>query len=207
MPHQSRFWDKVADRYAKKPVGDQAAYLKKLEVTRGYLRPDFEVLEVGCGTGSTAIVHAPHVNHIQAVDISSKMLAIAQAKADAENVTNLTFVQADVDAFSAPEASFDAVLALSVLHLVHDRDAAIAKVNKLLKPGGIFVSSTPCIGDKMAYFKLIAPVAKFFGLFPLLRVFKVQDLVDSLIGAGFAIDHQWQPGKGMSVFIVAKKAG
>ncbi len=206
MPRSSKFWDRNAARYAKKPVGDEASYLKKLEVTRDYLRPDFEVLELGCGTGSTAIAHAPHVNRIQAVDVSFEMLAIAKAKAEAENITNVTFVQADIDAFTAPEASFDAVLALSILHLLADRDTAIAKVSKLLKPGGIFVSSTPCIGDTMAFFKLIGPIGKFFGLFPMLRVFKVQDLVDSLIRAGFAIDHQWQPGKGKAVFIVAKKA-
>jgi ubiquinone/menaquinone biosynthesis C-methylase UbiE len=40
-----------------------------------------EVLEFGCGTESTAIAHAPYVKHIQALDISSKMIDIAQGKA------------------------------------------------------------------------------------------------------------------------------
>jgi cyclopropane fatty-acyl-phospholipid synthase-like methyltransferase len=37
---------------------------------------DMEVLEFGCGTGSTAIVHAPHVKELRAIDISEKMIGI-----------------------------------------------------------------------------------------------------------------------------------
>jgi len=40
----------------------------------------------------------------------------------------------------------------------------------------------------------------------LVRVFTAQELQDSLTAAGFEIDHQWQSGKAMAVFIVAKKA-
>ena len=57
----------------------------------------------------------------------------------------------------------------------------------------------------MKWFKLIGPVGKFFGLLPVIRVFTVQDLVTSLTRGGFEIEHQWQPGKGKSLFIVARK--
>lgn len=206
MADKSRFWDKVAERYAKRPVADEAAYQKKLEVTQSYLRPDMELLEFGCGTGSTAIQHAPHVKHVRATDLSSNMLEIARAKADAAQIHNITFEQADIDTFAAPDASYDVVLALSLLHLLEDKDAAIAKVHKMLNPGGVFVTSTACIADHMAWFKIIAPVGKFLGFFPLVRVFGQEDLVASLTGAGFTIDHRWQPGKGKGVFIVAIKA-
>ena len=72
MTQASKFWDKMAERYAKSPVADEESYQKKLQVTRDYFRPDMEVLEFGCGTGSTAIVHAPYVKHIQAIDVSSE---------------------------------------------------------------------------------------------------------------------------------------
>ena len=76
----------------------------------------------------------------------------------------------------------------------------------MLKPGGIFVTSTACLGDTMKWFKVIGPIGKFFGLMPTVKVFTVKDLVVSLTAAGFEVGHQWQPGKGKSVFIVAKKA-
>jgi hypothetical protein len=40
----------------------------------------------------------------------------------------------------------------------------------------------------------------------LVKVFTVPELVDSLTHGGFVIEHQWQPGKGKAVFIVARKA-
>ena len=203
----SRFWDRIAARYARKPVSDEAAYQRKLAITRDYLRPDMNVLELGCGTGSTAIAHAPHVKRIHAVDISSKMIEIAQGKAARAGVDNVTFEQATIEAFSAPDESFDVVLALSILHLLDNKDEAIARVHRMLKPGGVFVSSTACLGDTMKWFKVVGPIGRSLGLMPSVRVFTVQDMVDSLTGAGFQIDHQWQPGKGKAVFIVARKAG
>ncbi len=206
MNQSAKFWDKIAERYSKQPIADEAAYQKKLEVTRGYFRPDMEVLEFGCGTGSTAIIHAPHVNHIRAIDISANMIEIAQAKADAQNIENITFEQATIEDISVAEQSLDVVLGLSILHLLEDKEAAIAKVYKILKPGGLFVTSTACLGDTMQWFKLIAPVGRFFGLMPLVKVFTAKDLEKSLTDAGFGIDYQWQPGQGKAVFIVAKKA-
>lgn len=205
MDQSAKFWDKIAERYSKRPIADEAAYQKKLQITREYFRPDMEVLEFGCGTGSTAIVHASYVKHIQAIDISSKMIEIAQGKADVKNVGNVTFKQSTIEELSVSEQTLDAVLGLSILHLLDNKEEVIAKVYKMLKPGGIFVTSTACIGDSMNFFKIIVPVGKFFGLIPLVRVFTRKELEDSLTGAGFEIDYQWQPGKNKAVFIVAKK--
>ena len=202
----ARFWDKIADRYSKQPIADEAAYQKKLQVTQEYFQPDMEVLEIGCGTGSTALIHAPYVKHIRAIDFSSNMIAIAQGKAEAQNVKNVTFEQSSIDQLSAPDQTFDAILGLSILHLLENKEAVIAKVYKMLKPGGIFVTSTTCIGDTMPFFKVIASIGKFFRLIPLVKVFTTQELEDSLTDAGFTLDHQWNPGKGKAVFIVAKKA-
>ena len=207
MAKPSKFWDKIAERYAKRPVADEAAYQKKLQVTRKYLRPDMNVMEFGCGTGSTAITHAPLVTHILAIDISSKMIEIAQRKADAAGVENVTFEQATIEDFSAPDQSLDVVLGLSILHLLENKEAAIAKVHRMLKPGGIFVTSTACLGDTMKFFKVVGPIGNFFGLIPLVKVFTANELEHSITEAGFAIDYQWQPGKGKAVFIVSKKAG
>ena len=205
MNQSAKFWDNIAERYAKQPIADEAAYQKKLEVTRGYFRPDMDVLEFGCGTGSTAIVHGPHVRHIRAIDVSANMLEIAQAKADSQNIDNITFEQATIEDISIAGQSLDMVLGLSILHLLADKDAAIAKVHTMLKPGGLFVTSTACLGDTMSWFKLIVPVGKLLRLMPLVKVFTVKDLEKSLTDAGFTIDYQWQPSQDKAVFIVAKK--
>jgi ubiquinone/menaquinone biosynthesis C-methylase UbiE len=196
----------MAEHYSKQPIADEAAYQKKLQVTREYFRPDMEVLEFGCGTGSTAITHAPHVKYIQAIDISSKMIEIAQGKADAENIENVTFERSTIEDFSVPDQTFDAVLGLSILHLLDNKEKVIARVHKMLKPGGIFVTSTACIGDTMKFLKFVVPIGRLFlGYIPLVRVFTARELVASLTGAGFEIAYHWHPGKNKAVFIVAKK--
>jgi ubiquinone/menaquinone biosynthesis C-methylase UbiE len=207
MTKADPFWDKIAERYAKKPVADEDAYQKKLQITREYLRPDMDVFEFGCGTGSTAIAHAPFVNHVHAIDISSKMIEIARGKAEAGEIGNVTFERAAIEDLTIPDQSFDAVLGLSILHLVENKEDVIARVHKMLIPGGVFVSSTACLGDTMKFFKLIGPIGKFLGLMPMVKVFTTKELEESLASAGFKIDHQWQPGKRKGVFIVAKKGG
>ena len=91
MKSAETFWDKAAARYAKSPIRDEASYQKKLAITRDYFQPDWSVLEFGCGTGGTAILHAPYVRDILATDISKNMLEIAQAKAADAGIGNIRF--------------------------------------------------------------------------------------------------------------------
>lgn len=205
MTQASKLWDNWADGYAKRPVSDEETYQKKLKITQGYFTPDSEVFEFGCGTGSTALIHAPYVKHIRATDLSPRMIEICKEKQEASDIDNVTFECLSMDEVEVSEQSVDVVLAMSILHLLDDRDEVIAKVKKMLKPGGVFVSSTACLGDNMGIFKIIAPIGKVLGVLPLLRVFKVRDLENSLLSAGFEIEQSWQPGKNKGRFIVAKK--
>ncbi|MBE9048238.1 class I SAM-dependent methyltransferase [Pleurocapsales cyanobacterium LEGE 10410] len=207
MNDSAKFWDKIADKYSKQPIADEASYQKKLQVTQEYFKPDMQVLEFGCGTGSTAIIHAPHVKQIRAIDISSEMIKIAQGKAEAQGIENITFEQLTIEKLEVEDSTYDAVLGLSILHLLEDKEKAIAKVYQMLKPGGIFVTSTTCMADAYSWFKLIAPIGKALGFFPVVKIFTTQHLIESITDGGFAIDYQWQPSKDKAIFIVAKKPG
>ncbi len=205
MARPSRFWDWIADRYAKRPVSDQTSYRRKLETTREYLTPDADMLEIGCGTGTTALSHAPFVKHIRATDFSAKMIDIARTKAAAEGIGNVSFEQLSIVDTAAPDGSLDVVMAHSIFHLLPDWEAVIAKVYGMLKPGGVLVSSTTCLDDGMGFLRYITPVAAFFGLLPVLVFFSRKDLLASIVKAGFTIEQDWQPGKGKAVFVVARK--
>ena len=213
MNHSAKFWDKTAESYSQQPIADEAAYQKKLQVTQEYFKPEMEVLEFGCGTGGTAIIHAPYVKHLRAIDFSSEMIKIAQGKAEAQNINNVTFEQLTIEELTVADETFDVVLGLGILHLLENKKEVISKVHKILKPGGVFVTSTACLGDTMKWFKAISPIAVFLGLIPLVKVFTSQELENNLIDAGFTIDYHWQPNKSTrkgvftlkGVFIVAKK--
>jgi 2-polyprenyl-3-methyl-5-hydroxy-6-metoxy-1,4-benzoquinol methylase len=202
----ARFWDKIADRYHERPVADEEAYRKKLEKTQSYLRPDMRILEFGCGTGTTAIAHAPFVERVTAIDYSPRMIEICRDNARSAGIRNITFECAGIDDFDAAPESFDAVLGLSVLHLVQDPGRAIEKAHELLKPGGIFVSSTACIGETpFRLLKYVAGLGRAMTLMPLLKFFTRKQLEQSIMGRDFAIDHSWHPKRNAAVFIVARK--
>ena len=205
MTTNHAFWDRVAEEYSRRPVPDEAVYQHKLEVTRRYFDADSEVLEIGCGTGTTAIYHAPFAGHVRATDISPKMIEIARRKAADANVENVDFEVASIDSLNVPDGSVDVVLGLSILHLVEDREPVIDAVYRMLRPGGVFVSSTVCMGDKLKFFKYVGPIGRFLGLIPLVRVFSSADLRTSMTAAGFGIDYDYKPEKSHALFLVAKK--
>ncbi len=103
MANNAWFWDRIAKRYARSPIADQAAYERKLDKTREYLTPEAEVYEYGCGTGSTAIAHAPYAKHILATDLSAKMIDIARGKAADAGIGNITFERKALD--GAPDTA------------------------------------------------------------------------------------------------------
>ena len=205
MNTTARFWDRIADRYAAKPVPDEAVYQRKLAITRDLLDPHAQVLELGCGTGSTAIALAPCAAHILATDVSSRMIDIAREKATAAGITNVEFRQLAVDRVPMPTASLDAILAHSLLHLLDDWRAVIAEAHRALRPGGVLVMSTVCLRDGFGFMRPVAPIGRWLGLLPRLSFFTRDELETDLEMAGFEIEQAWQPGAKRGVFHVARK--
>ncbi|WP_262691988.1 class I SAM-dependent methyltransferase [Kordiimonas aestuarii] len=205
MRTSKTFWNKAADRYSKSAIADPAAYEKKLELTRGHFTPEMELLEIGCGTGSTALLHAPHVKHIRATDISENMLTIAREKAEATGVTNITFECASVDDLEVANGSLDMVLALSILHLLPNRQDVIRRAYAMLRPGGLLITSTVCLSDGYGFLKFILPVAQWLGQAPYVDFLTAKQLEAEVKAAGFEIEHNWRPGPKKAVFMVLRK--
>ena len=145
------------------------------------------------------------MKHIHGVDISKKMLEIATSKATAQKIKNVSFECSTIDEFCQQPRQYDLVMTHSILHLVADRDDVIRHIFKMLKPGGVFVSSTVCLAGSMHCLRLVLPLANALGLLPMVKFISVSDLEESIVSAGFHIDIQWQPGKGKSAFFIAKK--
>lgn len=204
MSDPSRFWDRISAKYARQPITDEAAYARKLADTQARLRPDWEILEIGCGTGNTAIAHAPHVAHVRAVDFSDKMLAFGRERAAREGVENVTFDCAALDDLDTAQP-YDAVLMLSLLHLIPDWERALDKAWALTKPGGIFVSSTACMSGFPFPLRLALPLATALRLAPKVSVFSADQLADAITARGFEIEERWQPDPRAALFVIARK--
>ena len=207
MVEALKFWDGVAAKYAKSPIKDMPAYEYTLGRTKSYLTENDRVLEVGCGTGSTALLLAADVAHITATDLSGAMLDEARAKAGGTD--NITFQQADVA--NAPEGPFDAVLALNLLHLIPDTDAALAQIRGRLTRGGLFISKTPCNPTKRApigyhLLRMAIPLMQLVGKAPFVRFMDAADWDAKIAGAGFdIIESSNHPSHPPSRYLVARK--
>ncbi|MEM6709922.1 MAG: class I SAM-dependent methyltransferase [Pseudomonadota bacterium] len=201
----ARFWDRIAQRYAAKPVPDEAVYEAKLAMTRERLSHTARLLELGCGTGTTALRLAPQVGHILATDLSPAMIAIASRKARATQIDNVDFECQSAADVRLPAASVDAVLAHSLLHLLENWHAVIANAYRTLRPEGVFVTSTVCLADDAAWLERLAPIGRRLGLLPRMSFFRRSALLNRLKATGFTIEHEDQPTPKRGVFVIARK--
>jgi len=204
MPKSAEFWDKAAEKYSKSPIRDEDTYNEKLEVTRRYFEPESRVFEFGCGTGSTALKHAPYVAKILATDISTKMIEIANGKATAAGIENIEFRCETLEDCSEEKGSFDVVMAHNILHLLEDPQSAISIAFDLLKPGGAFVTSTACLGGGLPHWRILLAIGKFLGKVPFVNVLKRETLESYFKDAGFETDLEWRRNS-LAAFIVLKK--
>lgn len=202
----AKFWNKVAVKYAAKPVSQEVIYNKKLSLTREVLKPHMTALELGCGTGSTAIINAPQVDSYYASDISDKMVQIACNKPQVSQIPGLTFSIESIEASLKKHQNCDVILAHSLLHLLPDPKSTIEAIYSALKPGGIFISSTVCMGEHLAFFKWIAPVGQRLGLMPSLNVFKHRELKHWHKECGFSFLTDWTPEENKhTCFLIVEK--
>ncbi|MEM8501220.1 MAG: class I SAM-dependent methyltransferase [Pseudomonadota bacterium] len=200
----ARFWDRMADRYSKKSVPDQQVYAEKLAKTDRLLKPSDHVLEIGCGTGSTAIHHASQVTQIVAIDYSERMIEIARRKAREADINNAKFLVSTISDLPTSGEEYDVVLAHSVLHLVPDPLATLNTISQLLKPGGLFITTVPCIGEFFPLFRYINAIGKRLRLMPYVAVFKEAQFQRWLRDAKFTVEERWLPAPKSGLFLIAR---
>jgi len=182
-----KFWDLISSKYAASPIADRTAYETKIAKLKAYLTPEMSVLDIGCGTGTQCGDIANRVSQVTGIDISSKLLAIAEQRMAERNVDNVEFVQTSVFDERFQPNSFDVVMAFYVLHFIEDIDAAIKRVHELLKPDGVFISETVCLGDKGKLMGSLLRFAGSLGLMPRISLLTTQQLEQSLQNTNFAI--------------------
>jgi ubiquinone/menaquinone biosynthesis C-methylase UbiE len=205
----ARFWDRAARKYARDAIADQAGYERSLERTRALLGPDDHVLELGCGTGSTALRLAGDVHRYLATDLSAGMIEIAREKQTASPVSSLTFQVGTAEASILEVGRYNAVLGLNYLHMVRDVPTTLARIHALLVPGGLFISKTPCLGDMNPLLShVLLPIMRAIGKAPHVSVFKQTGLCERVVSSGFELlateDHATRGGM-RRPFIVARK--
>jgi SAM-dependent methyltransferase len=197
-----RFWNRFADRYAARPIKDVAAYEALLADVAGRLRATDRVLEIGCGTGGTAIRLAPYVAQFIATDFSAEMVRIAKANPAPET---LLFVVSTAET-ALNGGPFDAICAFNVLHLVDDLPDILNRIHSQLQPGGLLISKTWCFADLGSSLRLLFGLLRIFGLFPPATSLGEAQLRQAILDSGFdIIDLRTFGSRSQNLYIVARK--
>lgn len=97
----------------------------------GLLRPEWVVADLGCGSGHTAELIAPHVQRVICVDFLQSMLDRARERLAAAN--NCEFMLAGVEATKLPPRCADVAMLSLVLHHIEAPRNALAEAARLLR--------------------------------------------------------------------------
>ncbi|KAA1190075.1 arsenite methyltransferase [Pseudohalioglobus sediminis] len=103
------------------------------------LRPGETVVDLGSGGGLDVFLAAKEVGPdglAIGVDMTAEMIALARANAKKGDYSNVRFEQAEIESMPIATASVECVISNCVLNLCADKDAALAEVHRILKPGG-----------------------------------------------------------------------
>ena len=208
LASDARFWDRSARKYARGAIADQAGYERTLQRTRALLGSSDRVLELGCGTGTTALVLASGVQSYLATDISAGMIAIAEEKHAAAPAPTLTFRTTTAEALLPEAIRYNAIFGFNYLHLVRDLLGTLRCIHALLEAEGLFISKTPCVGEMNPLIRLAVPVMRALGQAPYAGVFRASDLTRRISAAGFeilAVENHATKGNDNRPYIVARK--
>ena len=212
MNKTQKFWDKQAKRYDYNERQFESVFKEIIAKTKEYLNANDNVLDFGCAAGTKTLELADGVKHIHGLDFSAEMISEATKKKNKVNVTNVSFSQGTIFNDDLEKASFDKIIAYSIIHLLEDSEKAIQRIYELLKPGGLLISETACFKERMDFKTRLEFTAyrfmKRLGIFPLhLNMFKTSDIEQLINRQNFnIIKAEILFFNGMTIsFIVAEK--
>jgi len=137
-------YNAAADHFDDGPLGFWDRYgrgtVERLAISAGAT-----VLDVGCGSGASAIPAAQKVGpdgHVIGVDLAEKLLGMARAKAVAQGLRNVEFRVGDMEALGFPDGAFDAVICVFAIFFVPDMVTQVRELWRMVRPGGQLAITT-----------------------------------------------------------------
>ncbi len=134
----SSYYDRL---YRDKDYRAETEYITSLFNTYGS-HPVKLLLDLGCGTGSHSLHFSKSMEKIVGVDLSSKMIDIARARADAEGIRNIEFINDDMENIELSEKVDGAVCLFAVLGYLENNEKILSflkNLSRVLKPESLFL--------------------------------------------------------------------
>ena len=206
MSKSEKFWDRQAKTYHNLVEPKNLKYNLAVEKTKDYLDRKHMVLDLACGSGIIANELAKDVKEVHGIDISLKMIEYARKNTALLKIENVTYSHGNISTIDFDNESFDIITAYNILHLLEDVQHVFNNVYSLLKPGGLFISETPCLGEKKSFFGYFLKFLSKLKLVPYVNRLCFSDLESNILDSNFAIlVSEDLEKKRMNYFIVAQK--
>jgi ubiquinone/menaquinone biosynthesis C-methylase UbiE len=205
MDKAEKFWNKQSGKFEQQVSKDEQSFVKIIENTKKYLKKTDKILDFACGIGTSAFQMIHHVKKIQAIDISSGMIEVAMRRMNDLPSKNIEFIHTTLfdDQFKAE--SFEVITAFNILHLLQDPKIVISRIYNLLKPGGLFISSSAFLGEK-SWMRIIFYLISKTGMVPHLKLLKIEEMERLILSENFKmIEIQKSNYPTPSAFMVARK--
>ena len=140
---------------AMRESGD--ALIERIGVT-----PEMDVLDLGCGDGTTAVPSAQRGANVLGVDIASNLVAAGNARAQSLGLTNLRFQEGDAsDLNELGDDSFDLVVSIfGAMFAPRPFDVAKEMV-RVTRPGGLVVMGNWIANDPTFVAQLLRVSASY----------------------------------------------
>jgi SAM-dependent methyltransferase len=149
VPDAASRFSGVAGQYDAVRPSPPADLIAVITQWAGVDRPD--VVDLGAGTGLSALAWAGRAAAVTAVEPSAGMRAVAErriAGAGTEPATRFTLLDATAEDTGLPDGCADVVTASQAMHWF-DPDRALPEIARLLRPGGVLAAYDcewpPCI--------------------------------------------------------------
>jgi phosphatidylethanolamine/phosphatidyl-N-methylethanolamine N-methyltransferase len=182
------YWEQHARNYDRSLRLLAKPLPRMLELTSRAVAGAGRVLEVAAGTGLVTRALARSAQHVVATDYAAAMVAMLTQRTAEDGLANVTCERADLYALPYEAASFDAIVAANVLHLVPDLEGAILSLKRVLRPHGRLVVPTFC-HDETLTSALVSRLLAITG-FPGHRRFTTRSLAGALVGRGLQVEVQ-----------------
>ncbi len=181
----------MAARYDQQALGKyRTAYEETIKISKKYLKPTDRLLDFACGTGIATIELAGSVQQVMAIDLSDEMVRIAEEKALGRGIDNIAFKTATLEDDGLLKNSFDVITAFNILHGLQDPGTALARIGTLLKTGGLFLSVTDCLGEKITATSLLYRCLAKMDFIPAVNFVKKAELIKMITAHGFVVMEQ-----------------
>jgi len=203
---KATLWDKRSKKYDDEIISHDAIYVKTIDATKSLLGDWDIVLDIGCASGEMSLEIAPNVKRIHGIDLSVKMIELANNKTRKRRVDNIDFDQFDAFDQSLASNSFSAIIAFNILHLLDDVPNALARLHDLLAPNGKLISQTPCLSERGWKFRAFVNLAQKLGVAPSILSFTIAELASLVSSGNFEIleNEIWDERNAVQ-WIVARK--